>query len=358
MTEPRIEVNTPPVTLLKSEESDDLIITGIASTTNKDLQNEIVSKEAIVSMQKQVVGLNLHLDHNHKYDGAIGVITESEITKDNELYITAKIFKTYANDIRERLNFGMKFGFSIGGIPQRNKAQLNIINDIKLLEISLTPLPANYDSYGSVEIVKGVIVSNCFGKACHYLLKNMETKNMSEEKEEVIETTEEVADPVVEDEATEKSTEPVETEEVTKSVEKEVTTEEDTEEVEVFSEKDAVQLFNELMAEKEQVIVEELASKMESSIESIVKNVVETLKGEPKEDEPKEEDVAPKEDEEEPVEETEETTEEDEVAEKKYPNLEEKPSSKLDVAMKTVATKSSFLDSETRDIFGRNKKYL
>ena len=65
-----------------------LTITGIASTTNEDLDGEIITPDALRSLERQVAGLNLHLDHNHSYDGGIGVITEAEI-QDNSLRITA-----------------------------------------------------------------------------------------------------------------------------------------------------------------------------------------------------------------------------------------------------------------------------
>ena len=89
-----------------------LTITGVFSTTNKDLDGDIVSPKALESLKNQAVGLNLHLDHNHNYDGGIGAITDSFI-KENQVYITAKILKEHAQGILERLMLGMNFGFSV-----------------------------------------------------------------------------------------------------------------------------------------------------------------------------------------------------------------------------------------------------
>ena len=147
-----------------------LTITGIASTTNEDLDGEIVSSSAIQSLQKQAVGLNLHLDHNHEYDGGIGAITDA-VVENNQLVITATILSEYAGGIKERLDLGMNFGFSIGGIPVVNNINPQLIEDFILLEISLTLLPANWDTFGTVES-KGVVKSNCLTGACHYILKN------------------------------------------------------------------------------------------------------------------------------------------------------------------------------------------
>lgn len=157
-----------------------LTITGVFSTTNKDLDGDIVSPQALASLQRQAVGLNLHLDHDHSYDGGIGVITESHIEA-NQVFITAKILSEYAPGILERLNLGMNFGFSIGGIPVVNNLNPQIIDDFVLLEISLTLLPANWDTFGTVE-AKGIVKSKCLTGACHYIIKN--SKNIMKKEYE------------------------------------------------------------------------------------------------------------------------------------------------------------------------------
>ena len=152
-----------------------LTITGIASTTNEDLDGEIITPNALWSLERQVVGLNLHLDHNHNYDGGIGVITEAEI-QDNSLRITAIVLPEYASSILQKLNLGMNMGFSIGGIPVINSGNSRVINDFRLLEVSLTLLPANWDTFGTVE-TKSSVESKCLTGACHYILKS---KNKSD----------------------------------------------------------------------------------------------------------------------------------------------------------------------------------
>lgn len=150
-----------------------LTITGIASTTNEDLDGEIVTPNALKSLAEQVIGLNLHLDHNHHYDGGIGVVTDAKL-ESNSLRITAVILSEYAKGIKERLDLGMNFGFSIGGIPIIDRSDSRKINDFKLLEMSLTLLPANWDTFGTVE-TKGIVKSKCLTGACHYILKNSDT---------------------------------------------------------------------------------------------------------------------------------------------------------------------------------------
>ena len=178
-------VYAPPE--LKSYDLDEngtLTITGIASTTNEDLDGEIVTPNALKSLAAQVVGLNLHLDHNHHYDGGIGVVTDAKL-EDSSLRITAVILPEFAKGIKDRLDLGMNFGFSIGGIPLMDRADSRKINDFKLLEMSLTLLPANWDTFGTVE-TKGIVKSNCLTGACYHILKNksdiMEKKDVNNQE--------------------------------------------------------------------------------------------------------------------------------------------------------------------------------
>ena len=158
-----------------------LTITGIASTTNEDLDGEIITPDALQSLERQVVGLNLHLDHNHSYDGGIGVITEAEI-QDNSLRITAIVLPEYASNILEKLNLGMNMGFSIGGIPVVNSGNSRVINDFILLEVSLTLLPANWDTFGTVE-TKSTVESMCLTGACYHILKSKNKEDIMSEKD-------------------------------------------------------------------------------------------------------------------------------------------------------------------------------
>ena len=158
-----------------------LTITGIASTTNEDLDGEIITPDALQSLERQVVGLNLHLDHNHNYDGGIGVITEAEI-QDNSLRITAIVLPEYAVSILQKLSLGMNMGFSIGGIPVINSGNSRVINDFILLEVSLTLLPANWDTFGTVE-TKTEVKSICLTGACYHILKSKNKSDIMSKKD-------------------------------------------------------------------------------------------------------------------------------------------------------------------------------
>lgn len=166
-----------------------LTIEGIASTTNKDLQGDIVLQSAIDSMKHQLTTShkNLHGDHEYKlFDGIIGAIKEVVDSDDNLLKIKAIIRSKYASEVKEMLDIGINLGLSIGG----KVTDYNPINDgweikdINLFEISLTGMPANYDTFGTVTMAKnnnGVVEAKCLAGACNLIRKKvMGDTNMPE----------------------------------------------------------------------------------------------------------------------------------------------------------------------------------
>lgn len=179
------------------DEDGSLTIEGIASTTNKDLQDDIVTPTAIESMKTQLrAGLNLHGDHYYGlFDGIIGAITEVIETDAYSLRIKAKILPKYAQDIQDMLDIGVKLGLSIGGRVTEH-TQLEDggweIKDITLREISLTGMPANWDTYGTITTSKGLVKSTCLTGACYTIMKN-EVDNMAENEIETL-TKEDVKD--------------------------------------------------------------------------------------------------------------------------------------------------------------------
>lgn len=200
------------------------MITGVVSTTSEDLDGDIVTREALESLSKQLVGLNVFLDHNYDYDKVIGIVKSSELS-DDELYATVAVTKDYQEDIKDKLEFGVNLGFSIGGFADRDKNNTDLITDFNLIELSLTPLPANFDSYGSVTSKNGVMVGGCITKLCYKML-NLESENMTEQEQ--------------------------------------LTTEE------------ATNLFNELMANKEEKIESRIMEKVNNNIKQLVEEEVNT----------------------------------------------------------------------------------
>ena len=165
-----------------------LTIIGVASTTNKDYANEIVSPEVLESLAKQAVGINIYRDHNRHYEGGIGAVIEAWI-KDNQLWIKGTILSEYAQGIKERLDIGMNFGFSISGFPKKQRTPEGLlIVDYDLKDITLTYIPMNWDTYGTVEYKsQNLIASNCLTGACYHAITNDDGETMEKKDNEKIE---------------------------------------------------------------------------------------------------------------------------------------------------------------------------
>lgn len=192
-------------------------------------------------MKEQAVGLNIYDGHQYgvlkHLIGNIIDITESD---DDTLIIKGKILPSYQSKIKELLANNIPLGWSIGGnmTDYNQKDDGFEIKAFDLKEISLTGMPANWDTYGTVTTSKGVVKSKCLLGACHTILKNNGEYNMTI-KEEKPEPTEES---------------PKETgEKVPLTVE------------------EATQLFNELMADK----TEEIKSNVMEAIKQDMKKIIE-----------------------------------------------------------------------------------
>jgi len=227
-----------------SDESSDgerILLEGIASTTSRDLHDEIVSSAAIDSMSEQALALNIHGDHWYGLEDVIGAIKDAS-AEDKQLHIKFLITKKHTPDIKDLLETGVKLGLSIGGYVTSYDEKNRIINAIELHEISLTAMPANWDTFGTVTTSKGLVESNCIAGACHAIVKKLGEKTMSKED---IKTKEE--------------------------------TSQEGEETSGLTQDDVIELFNELMAEKEETIVQEITEKVQTQLESIAEAKVQEL---------------------------------------------------------------------------------
>ena len=230
--------------ITKSDGSSDgerILLEGIASTTSRDLHDEIVSSNAIESMSEQALALNIHGDHWYGLEDVIGAIKDAS-AEDKQLHIKFLITKKHTPDIKDLLETGVKLGLSIGGYVTSYDEKNRIINAIELHEISLTAMPANWDTFGTVTTSKGLVKSNCIAGACHAIVKNLGEEIMATEE---IKTKEE--------------------------------TPQEGEETSGLTKDDVIELFNELMAEKEETIVQEITDKVQTQLESIAEAKVQEL---------------------------------------------------------------------------------
>lgn len=221
-----------------------LTIEGIASTINKDLQGDIILPSAIRSMKEQLLTTtkNLHGDHRYGLDGIYGAIKEVLDSDDTSLKIRADLLKAKSPQIKDMLDVGVNLGLSIGGkITEYTILEDHgwEIKDLKLMEISLTGMPANWDTYGTIQesSEKSIVKAKCLAGACHVIRKEL-LKSDGENMVEPTKTKEETAE---------------------------------------FTKDDAVDLFNELMANKQDEIVREIASE---TVKQVTKEIPELVKAE------------------------------------------------------------------------------
>lgn len=161
-----------------NEEDEMLTIVGIANTGQRDLVGDVLTNEALQDICRQATKHNLHLDHDTSLDGVLGPIISAELTNEG-VEIRANIVNTeYAKKIRELLSNGANLGMSVSGVTDTSTHNLTSWD---LTEISLTPLPCDQGTMGSVRIAKSF---------AEVVKQTMETNTMAEEQitvEQVIE---------------------------------------------------------------------------------------------------------------------------------------------------------------------------
>ena len=167
---------------------DDLILTGIASTTKEpSLYGEVMTEDALQQMCEQAV--NLPILEAHKGDGfdnVIGVITNAYV-EDNDLHIDFKILQNHRERIQELIDNNVPIGLSIGAQAMIEEDTQQVIG-VTLIEVSLTPVPANRVAHNTVKVKEDYYIGNCLHNICYTMIKdnlNMEDNNMAEEKNKV-----------------------------------------------------------------------------------------------------------------------------------------------------------------------------
>ena len=153
-----------------------LHIRGLANTGNTDIEGDTLTREALLDICNQATQHNLHIDHDETIDGVLGPITRAELTPEG-VEIDADILEgKYTSRIRDLLEHGVRLGMSVRGLAER--AGGNFVR-VVLTEISLTPLPADQSTLGSVVIVKS------FGELARRVVgfddENLEEDNMADE---------------------------------------------------------------------------------------------------------------------------------------------------------------------------------
>ena len=162
-------------------EEGELILEGIASTTSVDEDGDYMTKECLEDMKRQAIGLSVLKSHGRTLDDILGRVVGIPASNDDEFRIKFKVLPKHKYYLLEFLDNDINLALSIGAKaldyePDEDSDGYGWkVNKAKLYEISLVPLPANWDSFGSVKISKELgedgIVAKCFNGACKLLVK-------------------------------------------------------------------------------------------------------------------------------------------------------------------------------------------
>ena len=182
----------------KTGKNQPLILEGVASTTDIDLEGDLITPQCIENFKLQATNCNIHNNHNVGLDDVIGTVLEVLDSDSQTLRIKFSILPLFREHIEECIDNGVKLGLSIGGtiVDYDNTDDGLKIKSMMLHEISLTPLPANWNTMGTVvrEGQGNVIEAKCLNGVCKQFLNkiektientdNMATKAKKAEKQE------------------------------------------------------------------------------------------------------------------------------------------------------------------------------
>jgi hypothetical protein len=130
-------------------------IRGIASTSSRDLQGEIVEQNGIDTAYFQKYGY-FNYDHKDGAENKVGEPTSCKLTK-NGLYVEGILYqgKKVADHVWEHMQSLVKtpgskrkMGFSIQGKVKRRQG--NVIKECWIQDIAITPCPVNTTTFAEI----------------------------------------------------------------------------------------------------------------------------------------------------------------------------------------------------------------
>jgi hypothetical protein len=142
-----------------SDENEEMIIEGVASTTNIDHDKERMSKEALKAMESAInkEGVPLRVEHQKEGEAVIGRVFKAWVDDRNQLHMKARLDKSHpvSSILHHSIKNGVKMGLSVGGLVKHAVKEFSeslggmvkTFYDVALQEVSVTPRPSNYDSW-------------------------------------------------------------------------------------------------------------------------------------------------------------------------------------------------------------------
>ena len=148
------------------------------STTQKDLQDDTMTPNALEGMVEQIKHLELTINdgHQHKLKDTIGPMTDAHI-EDGNLIADLRVRKMWEEEIRDLVDSGTPLGGSIEGNSLKTihktiqKLEKDIIDEVQLYGGALTPIPAAWNLRGTAREKKKA--RRCIGSVCSQIQKSI-----------------------------------------------------------------------------------------------------------------------------------------------------------------------------------------
>ena len=184
-----------PSTAKSLVEEDTLYLVGIANTGCEDLVGDIVTSDALEQICNQIPRHNLHMDHDSTIDGVLGPLVDGWLDADG-VHFKARILDEKRDLIESYLGQGLNMGASISGLCEYEDGSTSDIASWQLTEISLTPIPCDQATMGTVSIAKSFLDAVQAVQAVQTKnqedIEHSEGENMAENEEITIEKIEEL----------------------------------------------------------------------------------------------------------------------------------------------------------------------
>lgn len=138
-------------------------LTGIASTTSIDRDEERMSNTALKMMVEDIktVGVNLFGNHEHSWENTLGVIKNASLV-DNQVQVAITLDDPQTNPkvpmLLNKLRKGIMLGLSVGGnvtsfnweYDKKLNKKIKVLDHVSIYEVSVVGIPSNADSYMSI----------------------------------------------------------------------------------------------------------------------------------------------------------------------------------------------------------------
>ena len=150
------------------------------STATTDLEQERMSENALNSMVKQAPNINGFEAHMYGLNDVIGPVVKGWLDKKNVMWVKVRVIPRYKDLIKELVDAGVKLGGSIGGLYIKDHMEkgVRVIDELLLLDATLTPLPVNFDTLGTAREA----TKSCKNNMCKQIVKSIRDKyNLKQE---------------------------------------------------------------------------------------------------------------------------------------------------------------------------------